>query len=132
MPKKRKPNPDLIDDENPEWTAEDFAHARANPHVLSPEFLANWAKGGHTIEHVTDEEYEASKRKARLAADMKVVYQFTKYSIDTDGQPTGPRYATLSTIERIHGAVIKDSLRPVKAEYVDSDGFYCGPELVDR
>ena len=25
---KIKPNPELIDDENPEWTAENFAHAR--------------------------------------------------------------------------------------------------------
>lgn len=31
---KRKANPELIDMENPEWTEEDFQHARPAPHVL--------------------------------------------------------------------------------------------------
>ena len=30
----KKPNPELIDDENPEWTAEDFAKARPASEVL--------------------------------------------------------------------------------------------------
>lgn len=34
----RKPNPELIDDENPEWTEEDFARARPASEVL-PELL---------------------------------------------------------------------------------------------
>lgn len=32
--KKRKPNPELIDDENPEWTAADFKRARPAAEVL--------------------------------------------------------------------------------------------------
>jgi uncharacterized protein (DUF4415 family) len=63
MATKRKVNRELIDDENPEWTAEDFKRARPASEVLSPEFLANWKKGGHTTREVTDAEYEASKRK---------------------------------------------------------------------
>lgn len=31
---KRKPNPELIDKENPEWTEEDFQHARSASEVL--------------------------------------------------------------------------------------------------
>ncbi|HBG07257.1 MAG: hypothetical protein A2075_05015 [Geobacteraceae bacterium GWC2_58_44] len=31
---KNKPNPDLIDDENPEWSAEDFKSARPAHEVL--------------------------------------------------------------------------------------------------
>ena len=30
----KKPNPDLLDDENPEWTAEDFAKARPASEML--------------------------------------------------------------------------------------------------
>ena len=30
----KKPNPDLLDDENPEWTAEDFAKARPAGEML--------------------------------------------------------------------------------------------------
>lgn len=31
---KRKPNPELIDEDNPEWTEEDFARARPAHEVL--------------------------------------------------------------------------------------------------
>jgi len=31
---KRKPNPEMIDKENPEWTDEDFQHARPASEVL--------------------------------------------------------------------------------------------------
>ena len=60
--------------------------------------------------------------------DMKVVYRFTRYTIDTDEEPTSRRYATLDCIERtIQAAPVKDSLRPVRADYVDARGFYIGP-----
>jgi uncharacterized protein (DUF4415 family) len=36
----KKPNPELIDDENPEWTAEDFAKARPASEVL-PKIFGN-------------------------------------------------------------------------------------------
>jgi len=35
---KKRPNPELLDDDNPEWTAEDFARARPASEVL-PELL---------------------------------------------------------------------------------------------
>ena len=36
----RKPDPYLIDDENPEWTEEDFKRARPASEVLPPEVYA--------------------------------------------------------------------------------------------
>jgi uncharacterized protein (DUF4415 family) len=40
----KKPNPELIDDENPEWTAEDFAKARPASEVLPQIFGAKLAQ----------------------------------------------------------------------------------------
>jgi len=37
---RTKPDPELIDDENPEWTAEDFARARPAREVLPPALYA--------------------------------------------------------------------------------------------
>jgi len=37
---KRKPNPEMVDDENPEWTEEDFRRARPASEVLPPELYA--------------------------------------------------------------------------------------------
>jgi uncharacterized protein (DUF4415 family) len=39
----RKPNPELIDDENPEWTDEEFARARPAAEVLREQFGAEVA-----------------------------------------------------------------------------------------
>ena len=39
----RKPNPELIDDENPEWTDADFARARPAAEVLREQFGAEAA-----------------------------------------------------------------------------------------
>jgi uncharacterized protein (DUF4415 family) len=44
MAAKRKVDPELIDDDNPEWTAADFARARPASEVHSKEFLNNWEK----------------------------------------------------------------------------------------
>jgi hypothetical protein len=59
--KRKKPNPELIDEDNPEWTAADFARARSGSEVLPAKFLEEWRNGNLTIRHVSDEEYEASK-----------------------------------------------------------------------
>lgn len=40
----KKPNPELIDDENPEWTAADFATARPASEVLPQIFGAKLAQ----------------------------------------------------------------------------------------
>ena len=40
----KKPNPELIDDENPEWTAADFAKARPAGEVLPQIFGAKLAQ----------------------------------------------------------------------------------------
>lgn len=40
----RRPDPELIDDENPEWTDEDFARARPARDVLPPDVLANFPR----------------------------------------------------------------------------------------
>lgn len=41
---KKKPNPELIDDENPEWTEEDFKRARPAREVLTEQFGEEIAK----------------------------------------------------------------------------------------
>jgi uncharacterized protein (DUF4415 family) len=40
----KKPNPELLDDENPEWTAEDFAKARPASEMLPQIFGAKVAQ----------------------------------------------------------------------------------------
>ena len=39
----KKPDPELIDEENPEWTDEDFAHARPAREV-HPKLVADWER----------------------------------------------------------------------------------------
>lgn len=39
MAKRTKPDPELIDDDNPEWTEKDFAKARPAREVMSQENL---------------------------------------------------------------------------------------------
>jgi uncharacterized protein (DUF4415 family) len=45
---KRKPNPELVDRENPEWTDEDFQHAqpasKVLPDLLGPQVAAEMLK----------------------------------------------------------------------------------------
>ncbi len=41
---RKRPNPFLIDDDNPEWTAEDFKHARPAREVMPPEFFKGMKK----------------------------------------------------------------------------------------
>jgi uncharacterized protein (DUF4415 family) len=41
---KKIPNPELVDEENPEWTAEDFARARPARDVLPELFGASAAR----------------------------------------------------------------------------------------
>ncbi len=43
MVKQRKSNPELIDEENPEWTAADFQHAQTTASVLPELFGAQRA-----------------------------------------------------------------------------------------
>ena len=45
----KRPNPELIDDDNPEWTAQDIAHARPASEVLPQLFGANAAKAMQSI-----------------------------------------------------------------------------------
>jgi len=62
------PDPELVDDENPEWTAEDFARARPAREVLPPEVYAALTDKSKpaTITLVSDEEDRArSKRMGR-------------------------------------------------------------------
>lgn len=43
---RKKPDPFLIDDENPEWTEEDFKQAWSGREVLPPEFFTGMAELG--------------------------------------------------------------------------------------
>jgi len=62
--------------------------------------------------------------------ERKIVWRFEKYDIDADKTTASPRYATMECVERIiRGVVVRDSLRNVPAECVDTRGFYIGPPL---
>lgn len=64
--------------------------------------------------------------------ERKIVWRFTRYDIDTDGQPESAKYATLDCIERVNKAeAVKDSPRNVDAALVDARGFYIGLALSD-
>jgi len=60
-----RPDPALVDDEIPEWTAEDFAHARPAREVLPPALYAALTDKSKpaTITLVTDEEDRARQKR---------------------------------------------------------------------
>jgi len=60
-----KPDPELIDDEIPEWTAEDFARARPAREVLPPALYAALTDKSKpaTITLVSDEEDRARQKR---------------------------------------------------------------------
>ena len=66
----RKPDPYLVDDENPEWTEEDFANARPASEVLPPELYAKLISG--KVEIVPDQ----PTIQVRLSLDERVVEAF--------------------------------------------------------
>jgi len=59
------PDPYLIDDENPEWTEEDFARARPAREVLPPALYAALTDKSrpHTITIVSDAEDRARQKR---------------------------------------------------------------------
>lgn len=57
-------SPAVFDDDNPEWTEEDFARARPADEVLPPEVLAAFAKGVRA-KPVPDDTEEVSLRLDR-------------------------------------------------------------------
>jgi len=60
-----KPDPELIDDEIPEWTAEDFARARPAREVLPPSLYAALTDKSRpaTITLVSDEEDRSRQKR---------------------------------------------------------------------
>jgi len=56
-----KPDPELIDDENPEWTDDDFARARPAREVLPPALYAALTNKNTVFRfrHVSDAEHAA-------------------------------------------------------------------------
>lgn len=61
-----KPNPELIDDDNPEWTAEDFK--RAVPFSALPESLQNTLRGLQT--------HKPTKISTTVRFDREVIEAF--------------------------------------------------------
>ena len=76
-----------------------FARARPASEVLSPEFLANWKKGGHTIKHVSGAEHEAQKRKRgergkQVAPTKQLVSLRLSANVLEHFRATGPGWQT--------------------------------------
>ena len=65
--------PVVFDDDNPEWTEEDFARARPAAEVLPPEFMAAWrAKRGRPKGSVKPD----AKQQVSLRLDQDVIAHF--------------------------------------------------------
>lgn len=99
MAAKRKVNPELIDDENPELTAADLKRMRPAAEVLPKGFLANWAKGGHTTKHVSDARHEAQRRKRgergkQIAPTKQLVSLRLSAEVLEHFRATGPGWQT--------------------------------------
>jgi uncharacterized protein (DUF4415 family) len=82
-----------------ELTKADFARMRPASEVLSKEFLDGWRKGKHTIEHVSDAEYEASKRRPgergkQVAPTKKLVSLRLSADVLEHFRATGPGWQT--------------------------------------
>ena len=75
MDKRRKPDPTLIDEDNPEWTEEDFAKAKPAAEVLPKLFGAKvaeemlWSKRGRPVS-------DNPKTHVNLRLDPDVVAAF--------------------------------------------------------
>ena len=66
---KRKLNPELIDDENPEWSAAEVARARPGIEVLSPSLLEN-------IRRVRGKQKTPTKESITIRLSPDVVKRF--------------------------------------------------------
>lgn len=66
MARKRKVNPELIDEDSPEWTEEDFARARPGAEVLPPAFLRK----------VRGKQKSPTKERITIRLSRDVVNQF--------------------------------------------------------
>lgn len=60
----RKPNPELVDDENPQWTEADFARARPAAEVLREQF-------GARVERLLKPKRKRSVKAVRSAARQR-------------------------------------------------------------
>jgi uncharacterized protein (DUF4415 family) len=105
-PKKsviRKPDPELIDDENPEWTEEDFKRARPASEVLREQFGAAIAnellkpRGRPPLEH--------PKERINIRLSHDVVHHF---------KGTGPGWQ--SRIDSVLVEFVKRELRRQKRQ----------------
>ena len=74
----RKPNPELVDDENPEWTDADFAHARPAAEVLREQFGAEAA--AHLLKPKRGRPLKAARKRAtniRLSPEVLEYFRAT-------------------------------------------------------
>lgn len=75
---RRKPNPELIDEGNPEWTDADFARARPAADVLKQQFGENAAE--HLLKPKRGRPRKAARKRAiniRLSPEVLVHFRAT-------------------------------------------------------
>jgi uncharacterized protein (DUF4415 family) len=68
MATRKRPNPELIDDENPEWTQEDFARAKRFSQL--PKDLQ------HTLRRVRGAQKEPTKERITIRLSPDVLQRF--------------------------------------------------------
>jgi uncharacterized protein (DUF4415 family) len=70
---RKKPNPEMVDDANPEWTEEDFRRARPAREVLPPELFALLTK---RLPGQRGAQKAPVKRQVTLRLDENIVAHF--------------------------------------------------------
>lgn len=91
----RKPNPELTDDENPEWTDADFARARPAAEVLREQFGAEAV--AHLLKPKRGRPLKAAPKRAiniRLSPEVLEYFRATGPGWQTRVDEVLRRYAT--------------------------------------
>jgi uncharacterized protein (DUF4415 family) len=96
----RKVNPELIDDDNPEWTAADLARAIPFSALPKSEQKMLLSLKGATIKHVSDAEHEAQKKRRQgergkqVAPTKRMVTMRLSADVLEHFRATGPGWQT--------------------------------------
>ncbi len=111
---RRKPNPELIDDENPEWTDEDFARARPAAEVLREQF------GAEAVAHLLKPKRgrppkAARKRAINIRLSPEVLAHFRATGVGWQSRVDEVLRAHVTRLTRRPAAGRRSARRPARA-----------------
>jgi uncharacterized protein (DUF4415 family) len=96
----RKVNPERVDEDNPEWTAADFARAIPFSALPKSEQKMLLSLKGTTVRHVSDAEHEAQRKRRQgergkqVAPTKKMVTMRLSADVLEHFRATGPGWQT--------------------------------------